>query len=136
VKANGGSLIPFLRDLYLTVGEETISLSELESLLSRTSSPHKVLTWSILFLLGKLSSYPISFETGYGFYDDERNFVRLMWELISKHCYLNYYKIVCEAESCRVKNRFRRPWLEKTQVTGNFQSEFEKAILSLKRETA
>lgn len=143
-KANGGSLIPLLRDLYLTVGENTISLTELESFLSKTSSPHKIITWCILYLLGQLSSYPIDMNSGYGFYDDERNFVRLMWEIISKHTYLNYYKIVCETESCRVKNRFRRPWIEKTQFVDQIQSveklspqtvSISEAIKTLKRET-
>lgn len=135
MKAKADSLIPALRDLYLTVGNETISLPELESFLKSTKSPHKVLTWMILYLLGQLSAFPIDVQTGNGWYDDERAFARRMWEIISKHCYLNYYKIVCESESVRIKNRFQRPWLQKPQFCDN-GAKINKAILCLRREDA
>jgi hypothetical protein len=113
VKANDPAalLVPLLRDLYLTVEEDTISLDELMKFLAATSSPFKIYTWCILFLLSRLQKFTIL--RAEDLHEDDRSDLRAMWELISKHAYCNYYKCVSFTEKSRDKNRFQKPWLWK-----------------------
>lgn len=110
-KSTADLLIPVLRDLYLTVDEDSISIDELRSFLSATSSPFKIITWCILFLATRLQNFTILSVND--LHEDDRASLRVMWELISKITYCNYYRCVMATEPGRVRNRYQKPWLWK-----------------------
>lgn len=108
------TLVSILRDLYLIVDEESIPVDELRKFLVATESPFKIVTWCILFLCGRLQNYTLLDAKELPLEDKDE--LRLMWELISKHAYSNIYRCIVNTEPGRVKNRFYRNNLDRPRL--------------------
>lgn len=109
VKAKAESLIPLLRDMYLTVCEDYISVFELEAFLAAAESPVKIISWCILFLCQRLQNFsPVDPNNLYSNAPYEIEELRCIWELVSKVVYTNLYGCIQSSESARARNRLQK----------------------------